>query len=59
MEDVSDENDPKTIEPLALTDPDWNGATITPGPNSGPAIQVSSARVRAMSEDILASLNIL
>jgi len=59
MEDTPEDQTLKTTELLPLTDPDWNGATITPGPNSGPAIQVSSSQVRAVSEDILARLNLI
>ena len=58
MEDVKDDGDDNELkEPMPLYD--RGAGTITPGPNTGPAIQVSSAKVRAMSTDILASLNLI
>lgn len=58
MEDVHDDNDdPELKEATYLWDKGIG--TMTPGPNTGPAIQVSSSQVRAMSTDILASLNLI
>ncbi len=57
-EDVEDDDlDP----PLKEIPPVWDKGrgTITPGPNTGPAIQVSSSQVRALSTEILAGLNLI
>jgi hypothetical protein len=57
MEDTPDDLDDPELKETFLWDK--GVGTITPGPNTGPAIQVSSARVRAMSTDILAGLNLI
>jgi hypothetical protein len=57
MEDVHDDCDDPVLKELYLWDK--GAGTITPGPNTGPAIQVSSSQVRAMSTDILAGLNLI
>jgi hypothetical protein len=57
MDVEEDELVPATKE----IDPVWDkgAGTLTPGPNTGPAIQVSSAAVSALSQEILAGLNLL
>ena len=58
MEDVEDDElDPDLKEIPNVWDK--GAGTLTPGPNTGPAIQVSSSQVRAMSTDILAGLNLI
>lgn len=58
MEDVEeDQLDPELKEIPNVWD--RGAGTITPGPNTGPAIQVSSGRVREMSNSILAELNLI
>jgi hypothetical protein len=56
MEDVEDDDD-LTLKDHRLWDK--GAGTITPGPNTGPAMQVSSHQVRAMSSGILAGLNLI
>ena len=56
MDVEEDEKDPalKEIPPVW----DKGAGTQTPGPNTGPAIQASGARVIALRDSILASLNL-
>lgn len=57
MEDVHDDGDDNELKDHRLWDK--GAGTQTPGPNTGPAIQVSSGQVRAMSTEILAGLNLI
>jgi hypothetical protein len=57
MEDIHDDGDDNDLKELMTWDK--GAGTITPGPNTGPAIQVSSSQVRAMSTGILAGLNLI
>jgi hypothetical protein len=57
MEETPDNVEPEIKEPWRLYDK--GAGTITPGPNTGPAIQVSSSQIRTVSEDILKSLNLI